>query len=79
GPRQELTGLVVNAKPAVPRDAYDRLRATLHNCAVHGPDSQNHQSLPDFRAHLEGRVAFVGSTSALRGPRLRRALAAIRW
>jgi RNA-directed DNA polymerase len=79
GQRQELTGLVVNASPAVPRDVYDRLRATLRNCALHGPDSQNHQSLPDFRAHLEGRVAFVAATSTRRGDKLKQALTAIRW
>ena len=64
--RQELAGLVVNDWPAVPRREYDELRAILHNSITTGPDAQNRTGLADFRAHLYGRIAHVGSTNASR-------------
>jgi RNA-directed DNA polymerase len=41
GVRQNAVGLVLNEKPNIRRADFDRLKATLHNCAVHGPESQN--------------------------------------
>ena len=32
GVRQRIAGVVVNDRPNVARDEYDRLKATLHNC-----------------------------------------------
>ncbi|MGA9870600.1 MAG: reverse transcriptase family protein [Rhodococcus sp. (in: high G+C Gram-positive bacteria)] len=68
--RQQLTGLVVNDWPSVPRPEYDELRAILHNCSVHGPASQNREQLPDFRAHLYGRIAYIGETNDTRRRKL---------
>ena len=59
GHRQVVTGVVVNAKPNIPRDGFDRLKAILHNCVKLGPSSQNRDGLSDFTAHLRGRIAFV--------------------
>jgi hypothetical protein len=44
-----------------------------------GPDTQNHAGLRDFRAHLEGRVAWVEQLNARRGQRLRRIFDEIKW
>src|SRR5262249_53215019 len=33
--RQQLCGVVLNSRPNVSRDEYDRLKAVLHNCARH--------------------------------------------
>lgn len=77
--RQRVCGVVVNDRLNVTRVEYDALKATLHNCAVHGPASQNRAGLSDFRAHLLGRVAWVGALNPERGEKLRRQLAAIRW
>jgi hypothetical protein len=77
--RQSITGVVVNAQPAVARDAYDRLRAVLHNCQRHGPASQNRDGHCDFRAHLEGQVTWVAQVQPERGAKLREALARIAW
>lgn len=77
--RQIVTGLVVNVRPAVPRDELDRLKAILTNCLRHGPSTQNRANLLDFRAHLTGRVAFVAHTNQGRGDKLRRLLDAIDW
>jgi RNA-directed DNA polymerase len=77
--RQLLCGVVVNERPTVPRADYDRLRATLHNCRQLGPESQNRDGVPDFRSHLLGRIAWVGSLDPVRGERLRAAFDAISW
>lgn len=79
GDRQRVTGLVVNEHLNVPRPDFDALKATLHNCLRHGPDSQNRQGHADFRAHLDGRVAWVETVNPRRGLRLRRVFDAIVW
>src|SRR5439155_10458842 len=58
--RQTVTGLVVNQRSNVPRPEYDRLRAILHDAAAHGPAHANRDRHPDFRSHLQGRIAWVG-------------------
>jgi hypothetical protein len=79
GTRQQVTGVVVNEKPNLPRDRYETLKATLYNCARYGPTSQNHQVHPDYRAHLAGRVAQVRSINPSRGLRLQRLFERIAW
>ena len=71
GRRQEVTGVVVNQRPAVARDEVRKLRAVLHNAARHGLSSQNRTQHPDFAAHLQGRVAFIEMVDPPRGARLR--------
>jgi hypothetical protein len=77
--RQRVTGVVVNERPNLPRDAYDRLKATLTNCVRHGPADQNRDAVPDWRAHLLGRVAWAEHVNAARGARLRALFDRIRW
>jgi hypothetical protein len=77
--RQLLCGVVVNERLTVPRADYDRLRAVVHNCRTAGPASQNRDGIPDFRAHLLGRIAWVGSLDPVRGGRLRAEFDAIDW
>lgn len=77
--RQRVTGVVVNVHPNVARDEYDRLKAILHNAARHGPESQNRDHHPDFRAHLLGRIAWVASLNPSRGVKLRKRFDAIGW
>lgn len=79
GERQQITGLVVNRFPNVPRAEYDRLKAMLHNCIVQGVDEQNREGLPDFRAHLSGKVSYVASVNPSRGTRLKKLLEQIDW
>jgi hypothetical protein len=79
GVRQRLTGVVVNAHPNVQRDTYDTLKATLHNCARHGPAAENRAGHPDFRAHLAGRVAHVAMLNPARGRRLQVLFERIAW
>lgn len=77
--RQRVTGIVVNAHVNVARADYDRLKATLHNCARLGPQTQNRDSHPDFRAHLDGRISWVEQVNPARGQKLRGLFEAIAW
>ncbi|MDP1846463.1 MAG: reverse transcriptase family protein [Solirubrobacteraceae bacterium] len=77
--RQRVCGIVVNERPNVPRDEYDRLRAILHNAARHGPAAENRAGAADFRAHLLGRIGWVESVNPARGAKLRARFARIAW
>lgn len=79
GGRQRITGLVVNRHINIPRDGYDRLKATLYNCVRHGPVGQNRDDHPDFRAHLDGRITWVENVNLHRGHRLRLLFQRIDW
>jgi hypothetical protein len=77
--RQTVTGIVVNDHINIPRTEFDALKATLANCAHHDPASQNRDGHADFRAHLDGRVAWVENLNLRRGEKLRRLFDAISW
>ena len=77
--RQHLTGLVVNDRPRVSRAEVDRLRAILHNCARHGPSTQNRDGHPSYAEHLRGRIAWVAQHDRARGTRLLAAWEAVDW
>ena len=79
GVRQHLAGLVLNQRINVIRRDFERLKATLTNCVRLGPETQNRANHPQFRAHLEGRVAFMKSVNSAKGRRLRKLLEMIRW
>jgi RNA-directed DNA polymerase len=79
GVRQHLAGVVANRRLNIPRADYDRLKATLTNCARHGAAGQNRDSLTDFRAHLEGRVSYVESLHSEKGANLRELFRRIVW
>jgi hypothetical protein len=77
--RQQLAGVVVNERPNVKRADFDELKAILCNCARHGPASQNRDGHADFRAHLLGRIAYVGLLNPARAAKLRRWFDRIAW
>jgi hypothetical protein len=77
--RQHLAGLTVNVRPNLPRSDWDLLEAILTNCVRYGPETQNRDQHPDFRRHLEGRVAFASMIHASRGARLRALFEKIAW
>ncbi len=79
GGRQSVTGLVVNDRPRVARETFDRIKAILHNCVRRGPGSQNHEGHPDFRGHLRGLVDWVSASDEVRGAKLGAMLRAIVW
>jgi retron-type reverse transcriptase len=59
GTAQLVTGLVVNDKPSVRRKEIRRLRAILHRARREGLEAQNRERRPDFRAWLEGKIAYI--------------------
>ena len=75
--RQALCSVVVNQRLNVPREEYDRLKAILHHARHDGLDAANRDGVPEFRAHLEGRIAWIASLNPDRGRRLRERLAAV--
>ncbi|RFA19318.1 hypothetical protein B7R25_11850 [Subtercola boreus] len=76
---QRVTGIVVNTGSSLPREEFDRLKALLHNCATLGPASQNRAGVPDFRAHLLGRISYSSSVNPLKTRRLIREFNSIDW
>ena len=77
--RQHLAGLVTNQRMNIVRSDFDRLKAILTNCVRLDPESQNRDGRPRFRAHIEGRVAFVEMINPSKGIRLRAILDRIQW
>jgi hypothetical protein len=79
GVRQQLAGVVVNQKTGVRRRDRERLEAILTNCIRFGPESQNRAGVPDFRAHLEGRIGFIAMIDREKGRRMRLLFESIEW
>ncbi len=77
--RQSVCGIVVNQHPNLARDEFDRLKATLHRCVVDGPARQNRDGHADWRAHLQGRVAWAAQLNAVKAEKLRKLLDRIDW
>lgn len=72
---QTVTGIVVNDKPSVNRKEVRRLRAILHRARWEGLEAQNRANRPNFRAWLEGKIAYVSMVRPEVGQRLRDQLA----
>lgn len=79
GERQLVTGLVVNARPNVRRTDYDALKATVHNALRTGGPAQNRHGRPDFRAHLDGRIAWLEHVHPVHGAKVRREFEQVVW
>lgn len=77
--RQQLTGIVVNARPNIVRKKYERLKATLHNCARFGPATQNRHAIENYRAHLSGQIAYVHMLNVHRTAKLKAIFDRIVW
>lgn len=76
---QRVAGLVVNARVNVPRREREKLEAILFNAVRHGPASQNRAGVPDFQAHLRGRVAHLTHVNRAHGEALRALFDRIDW
>ena len=79
GGRHEVCGLVVHQHPNLPRAEFERLKALLHQCALHGPESQNRDAVPRWREHLQGRLAWAAQVNPAKAVRLQRLWDAIDW
>jgi retron-type reverse transcriptase len=67
GRRQDVTGIVVNDKPGLPRSEVRRLRAILHNAKSTGLEAQNTHRIPHFDAWLEGKLAYLAMVDRPKG------------
>jgi len=76
---QRVCGVVVNQHPNLPRQEFDRLRAVLHQCALHGPAGQDREGHADFRAHLWGRVQWATQVNPSKARRLHALWSRIAW
>lgn len=79
GHRQSVCSIVVNAHANLPREEFDRLKAILHQCVVHGPAAQNREGRPHWQAYLQGRVAWAAQLNPAKALRLKRLLDRIDW
>lgn len=77
--QQRVTGIVVNQTLNLPREHYDRLKATLHNCLRHGPASQCTAGVGVFRNHLAGHIAHLSAINHARGARLKGLFEKVSW
>jgi hypothetical protein len=77
--RQVVTGIVINQRLNLRRGSYDELKAILHNCGRHGAASQNRAGQDDFRAHIAGRIEYLGNLNPHKGEKLRAAFERITW
>ena len=67
GRRQEVTGLVVNDRPAVPRKELRRFRATLFQVERDGPEGKRWGHGADLFASLRGFAAYVAMVDPDKG------------
>jgi RNA-directed DNA polymerase len=79
GVRQQLAGIVLNVRPNLRRDEFDRLKAILHNCIKNGGQAENRENVRDFRGHLLGRISYISMIHPARGRRLREMFDEIEW
>jgi hypothetical protein len=78
GRRQEVTGLTVNAKPAVERQKLRAFRATLFQVEKDGPDGKHWGQSDDVLAALQGFANYVFMVDPERGAPLRERVKALR-
>jgi RNA-directed DNA polymerase len=69
---QRIAGMVVNARPNLPRGEYDRLKAALHRRVRDGGCLAE-------RDRLRGHVAWAMQVNPQRAQRLQRLFEAIVW
>ncbi|MCM8531436.1 MAG: reverse transcriptase family protein [Lentisphaeraceae bacterium] len=70
GQRQSLCNITVNEKVNTSRVEYDKLKATIHNCIIHGSESQNRENHPHFKLSLIGKIYHVKMVNNDRGQKL---------
>jgi len=77
--RKRLLGLVFNQKINIVREDYLALRATVHNCLVHGFESQSIRAEYDnpgrFYSWLNGKINYVKHIHPAHGEKLAAVLA----
>lgn len=75
--RQNVTGIVVNARPGIPREMVRRLRAILHRARTEGLAAQNRQNHPHFEMWVRGMIAYIHMVNPKQAEALRAAYEAL--
>lgn len=78
GRRQEVTGVVVNERPGVPRDELRRFRALLHQIDKHGPAGKTWGNGGDVFTAALGFAAYVAMVDKAKGEALRAKVLALK-
>jgi hypothetical protein len=78
GRRQEVTGVVVNERPGVPRDELRRFRALLFQIEKDGPAGKKWGTATDVLAAAQGYAAYVMMIDKNKGEALRAKVATLR-
>jgi hypothetical protein len=71
--------MTLNRFPNYSRKDYEQLKAILYNCVEFDPQSQNRKQHPDFKAHLQGRIAYVRSLNPKKAEKLYKLYEKINW
>lgn len=79
GVRQFAAGVVLNARPNLPRREYELLKAILHRCRTTGLERLAGDTMLTLRARLAGKIAWVAALNRARGERLRAMFEQIAW
>jgi len=65
--QQKVLGMVVNKKVNIPRQQFMRLRSLVHNCYVHGMETQYRRagmkSVDELEMHVQGKLAYFGQAA----------------
>jgi hypothetical protein len=73
--RQKILGIVVNEKPNIPRYEYMHIRCLIHNCMVHGFESQapraGKPSVASLVSHIKGKLAYFNQIDKSKADDLR--------
>jgi RNA-directed DNA polymerase len=77
--QQRVTGIVINTRVNLPRQEFDRLKACLHQCVLHGHTAQNNDQHANFKAYLKGRIAWANQLNPNKALRLQRLFDRIKW
>jgi hypothetical protein len=78
GRRQEVTGVVVNERPGVPRDELRRFRALLYQIDKDGPDGKKWGNADDVLTAALGFASYVKMVDPAKGEALRAKVLALR-
>lgn len=73
--RQKVLGVVVNEKLNIQQAEYNRLRCLIHNCFMHGFESQYERagqtSAAGLKSHIRGKLSYLKQVNAEKAEHLK--------
>lgn len=77
--RQKLAGIVINEKTSIAAKDIKSFEAQLYNCVHKGAAIQNTKNHPNFRAHLQGKLAHIIDVAPHKARKLTQLFDQIEW